>query len=467
MTVKFIGGARTVTGSCFLIEHKGLKILIDCGLYQGHRDEAEKRNRFFGFEPASLDFVLLTHAHIDHSGNIPTLVKRGFHGKILATKATCDLCSIMLIDSAKIQEGDIKFLNKKRVKMGLLPKEPLYSIKDAEESLSFFEGVNYGEEISLNGINVKFRDAGHILGSASLEIKFGRKKIVFSGDLGRMNLPVLRDPFVPEEADYIVLESTYGGKIHPTLQETANRLEEIVKETYNIGGKVLIPAFSVGRTQEIVYELHKAINDGRIPNIPVYVDSPLSVNATEIFRRHPECYDEETNQMMENSDPFGFSRLRYISSKEESKRLNDTKESCIIISASGMCESGRILHHLANSIEDSKNAILIVGFQADGTLGKRLVNRESMVRIFGEEYEVRAKVVVLNGFSAHADQKGLLQFISKVYRKMMSLFIVHGEYEQSVKLKEKISSCFSDEETSQPMKFSIEIPEIGDEINFN
>lgn len=438
MRIQFCGAARTVTGSMHLLDTGKEKVLLDCGIFQGPRENSEERNRRFLFNPREISTVLLSHTHLDHSGNLPSLVKQGFEGQILATRATCDLCRVMLRDAAHIQESDIIFVNKRRRKQGLLPKEPLYTLEDAEQTISRLVPVDYDSPVVVAGLQTTYHDAGHILGSAMILLQDSQgRTLAFSGDLGRKGLPILRDPYPLEGADYLIIESTYGNKVHKPLEETVHQFEVVLKEAIEKRGKIVIPAFAVGRCQEIVYELHKMIQDGRIPSIPAYVDSPLSLNVTEITKRHPECYDEETKRLLvEHEDPFGFARLTYIQSVEESKALNQKEGPMIIISASGMCEAGRILHHLANTIEDPRNTVLIVGFQAEGTLGKKLVDQESRVRIYGEEFERRARVVVLNGFSAHGDRNDLLGFVSNMKKKPERVFVVHGNEEQSLALEQ-------------------------------
>jgi len=442
LKIRFCGAARTVTGSMHLLDTGREKVLMDCGIFQGPREESEDKNRRFLFNPKEISTAFLSHAHLDHSGNLPSLVKQGFEGPIMATRATCDLCQVMLRDSAHIQEADIVFVNKRRRRQGLPPKEPLYTLEDAEQTISRFVPVDYDQPVEVAGLRATYRDAGHILGSAMilLEDESGRT-LAFSGDLGRKGLPILRDPYPLEGADTLLLESTYGNKVHEPIEETVAKFEAVLRAAIEKRGKIVIPAFAVGRSQEIVYELHNLIRDGRIPSIPTYVDSPLSLNATEIFKRHPECYDEETKHLLnQHEDPFGFARLKYIRSVEESKALNEQEGPMIIISASGMCEGGRILHHLANTIGDPRNTILIVGFQAEGTLGKKLVDQETRVKIYGEEYQRRAPVVVLNGFSAHADRNDLLGFVSGMKRKPGRIFVVHGNEEQSRALEEGLRS---------------------------
>jgi len=461
MQFKFLGAVRTVTGSMHLLESDGGRLLLDCGLFQGPREESEAKNRNFPFDPQAVEVLLLSHAHIDHSGNIPSLVKNGFNGSIFATFATRDLCSVMLRDSAHVLAKDVEFVNKKRAHKGLPPKEPLYQLEDVEKSLPLFVGYSYERAFfPLQGVRAIFYDAGHILGSSltllEVEEKGEKKRVLFTGDLGRKGLPILRDPAVVDGIDYLIIESTYGNRYHSSIEDTVQELEVVVKKTFEKNGKIIIPAYSVGRTQEIVYELHNIIEKKRIPELPVFVDSPLSVNVTEIFKLHPECYDEETKRiLMNHEDPFGFKRLTYITKVEDSKKLNNFGKPCIIISASGMCEAGRILHHLANSIEDPKNTVLIVGYQAQGTLGKRLVNRGKKVRIFGEEYHLRAEVVVLNGFSAHADREELLDYVRQIRSNLKGVFIVHGDLDQSEALADGLRSLG---------QFEVYVPEIGEEV---
>ena len=447
MVLEFIGATRTVTGSMHLLHINGKNILLDCGLFQGRRAETFERNKNFPFDPSAVDALILSHAHIDHAGNLPNLVKRGYGGPIYCTPATRDLCDIMLKDSAYIQERDVEFVGKKHKKKHLPPPEPLYTIEDVEPALGLFQPVRYRTTFDIaRGIQVRFVDAGHILGSASVmltileggdgkssyrqETKFG-----FTGDLGRPNLPILRDPEFIGDVDAIISESTYGGRFHASVDEMPQKFEEVVTKTFERGGKVVIPAFSVGRTQDLVYTIHLLKDQGKLQNIPVYVDSPLSTSATEVFRRHPECFDDETLELMKREeDPFGFNRLTYIRDVEESKKLNERTESCIIIASSGMCEAGRIRHHIANTIGNPKNTILIVGYQAEHTLGKRLVEQEKEVTIFGEVHERKCDVVVMNSFSAHADKNELLAYFDHFDRKRLkNIFLVHGDPDQAEK----------------------------------
>jgi len=449
LKVQFLGAVRTVTGSMHLLTISGYRILLDCGMYQGRRKESFERNRNLPFDPSSIDAMILSHAHIDHSGNIPTLVKHGYRGNIYATFATRDLCSAMLRDAAYIQEQDTRYLNKKRARIGEPPLEPLYTAADAVNSLQHFVGVGYERPFLVGpGVTATFHDAGHILGAAivALDVEEGnrRYRFAFSGDLGRRDLPILRDPTYIEPADYFITESTYGNRFHGPPAEAEMELRRVVNETYQRGGKIIIPAFSVGRTQEIVYALHRLSSAQKIPQLPIFVDSPLSTNVTEIFRLHPECYDDETYEFLSTSgdrDPFGFHRMRYIREVEDSKALNFLREPVVIISASGMCENGRILHHLKNNVEDNRNTVLIVGWQAPYTLGRRLVEKQPVVRIFGQEYSLRANVEIISGFSAHADRTELLAYtdhLNQTNGRLKQVFVVHGEEESSLALAEGI-----------------------------
>ena len=443
MRIQFLGAVRTVTGSMHLLTVNGSRILLDCGLFQGRRQESFERNRNLPFDAGTIDVLILSHAHIDHSGSIPSLVKNGFEGNIYTTPASRDLCSAMLRDAGHIQEDDARYISKRRARKGLPPVDPLYTVEDATESLKSFVSVGYDRPFLVApGVTLTFRDAGHILGSAitvlDIEENGARKRMVFSGDLGRKGMPILRDPQVVEGVDYLILESTYGDRIHDPIRTTDEELRDVVVDTYHRGGKVIVPAFSVGRTQELVYALHRLTESRDLPDLPIFVDSPLSVNVTEIFRLHPECYDKELNLFIaggNHRDPFGFHRLTYIRSVEASKELNFLREPAIIISASGMCEAGRILHHLKNNIEDPRNAVLIVGWQAPHTLGRRLVERQSVVKIFGEEYNLRSRVETINGFSAHADRTDLLDHVRQTgVEQLKYAFIVHGEEPSSLAL---------------------------------
>lgn len=446
MDIQFIGAAQTVTGSMHLIKTKKSKFLLDCGLYQGKRKEAFEVNRNFNFfNPSEIDFVILSHAHIDHSGNLPTLVKNGFTGNIYSTFATRDLCTIMLQDSAHIQEKDVEFVNKKRKKAGKNLFEPLYVLDDAHSTLEKFIAINYHFEFKITPeISVTFYDAGHILGSSIvfLKIKEDGKiyHIGFSGDLGRPNLPILRDPEKIPSVDYWICESTYGGKTHQNSIEAEKHLEEIIEKAKKKKSKIIVPAFSVGRTQEIVYALHRIFDRNDKERIQVYVDSPLAVNATEVFRLHPECFDNEANEFIhKNEDPFGFNKLVYVKNVEDSKKLNDVEGPCFIISSSGMAETGRILHHLANNIENPNNIVLIVGYAAENTLARKLIDGEKQVNIFGDPYSVNAEVIVLESFSAHADANELFDYTNSFDKHLLKkIFLVHGEIEQQKIFKERL-----------------------------
>ena len=441
MTLEFLGAAQTVTGSMHLLSVNNRKILLDCGLYQGRRAEARERNTHFPFKPESIDAVILSHAHIDHSGNLPGLAKQGFRGPIYATSATRDLCAVMLVDSAHIQEKDAEYLNRRNRNHNNPEVTPLYDVANALSAVSLFRGVDYHVTFEVvKGVGATFYDAGHILGSAVTMLSINENgkslQLAFTGDLGRRNMPILRDPEFIGDADVLISESTYGGKPHDPPQDMKAKLQEMLGRAVDRGGKVIVPAFSVGRTQELVYLLHELWTEGRLPKIPIYVDSPLSVNATEVFKLHPECFDAETRDyLLKHDDPFGLRTLTYISSVEDSKRLNGITEPCMIIAASGMCEAGRILHHLANNIENPKNIVLIVGYQADHTLGKKLVDRWEKVKILGDEYSLKAEVVVLNSFSAHADHNELVSYIEQFNpRKLRNIFLVHGEKQRAEKL---------------------------------
>jgi metallo-beta-lactamase family protein len=440
MRITFYGAAQTVTGSQHMIEVNGHRILLDCGLYQGKRTEATERNRVLPYDSRTVDVMVLSHAHTDHAGNIPNLVKSGFRGDIVCTHATRDLCSVMLLDSGHIQERDVEFVNKKRAKRGEPPVEPIYTQADARASLEYFTSQNYNRTRQLvPGVDLTFIDAGHMLGSASVILDIDDKetgketRVVFSGDIGRKGIPIIRDPQAPEFADILIIESTYGDRIHEAYLDSEKELERIINTTYRRGGKIIIPAFAVGRTQQLVFTFNKLAQQGDIPRLPIYVDSPLAVNTTSVFRSHPECYDAETQDFVMggkgNRDPFGFDNLFYTRSLEESKQLNFMREPAIIISASGMAETGRILHHLKNNIEDPRTTILIVGWQAPHTLGRRLVDGEKIVNIFGDKYHNNAHVEVLNGFSGHADRNELADWVRGMKRKPRRTFLVHGELE--------------------------------------
>jgi metallo-beta-lactamase family protein len=445
LKIQFIGGARTVTGSQHLLSINGKKILLECGLFQGRRQDTYEKNKNFKFDPKEIDALILSHAHIDHSGNIPNLVKNGFDGPIYATAATVDLCEIMLRDSAYLQQRDVEWLNKKKKNQGSV--EALYSVEDVERSLNNFVAVDYNTQTEIfPGIISTFQDAGHILGSASIllevEEEKGKKiRFGFSGDIGRPEMPIIRNPDLLRDLDILIIESTYGNRIHTHSDEVEEEVAKVVREVFDRKGKIIIPAFAVGRTQLLVYVLHKLFDQNRIPEIPIYVDSPLAVNATKVFREHPECFDRETNRIFLQSgdDPFGFGRLKYISTVEQSKELNDLIDPMIIISASGMAEGGRILHHLANNIGNPKNLVLFVGYAAEHTLARKIMDGMEKVNILGEEYSVRCQIKTMDYFSGHADQNELIDYLHlNPAKKLKNIFLVHGEEDQALPLKEKI-----------------------------
>jgi metallo-beta-lactamase family protein len=445
MKLTFHGAAQTVTGSQHLLEVNGKKIMLDCGLFQGKRKEAFERNRNEFCSGETVDALILSHAHIDHSGRIPRLVKNGFDGDIFCTSATRDLCAVMLMDSAYIQENDVRFVNRRRVKKGQNPFEPLYTKPDVARAMEQFVGLSYNRRHQLfSGIFLTLVDAGHMLGSAHVILEIDdqqtgkHRRLVFSGDIGRPDIPIIRDP-VPliDGADILIMESTYGNRRLPPYPESEKELERIVNETAQRGGALLIPAFAVGRTQQLVYALHKLHSDGLIPDLPIFVDSPLATRITEIFRLHPEVYDAEILEFLltdDDKNPFGFGRLQYTQSVEQSKALNSLRVPAVIISSSGMLEGGRILHHLRHRIGDHRNCILMTSWQAPNTLGRHLVEKEKTVRIYGEEYQVRAKLEILTGFSGHADRDGLLDFVRVMQKKPEQTFIVHGEEESATTL---------------------------------
>jgi len=464
MRLSFHGAAQTVTGSQHLLEINDKKLLMDCGLYQGRRDESYERNRSFSYDPANVDALVLSHAHIDHCGNIPNLARQGFGGPIYATKATADLAAIMMADSGRIQEADAEFVNKKASRRNDGPVEPLYTEADAERAARLFKGVEYDEVFSpVPGVTARFIEAGHILGSAGIELTLKEKgrtvKFMFSGDIGRMKLPLLRDPVMPKDVDFLLMESTYGDKPHREPGLAFDEFREVVRKTVARGGKLIIPAFAVGRTQELVYHINEMFSNGDVQPFPVFVDSPLAVNASQVFRRHPECFDEETREfVLQAKHPaLDFKYLTYVKSVEESKSLNDRREPMAIISASGMAETGRILHHLRNNIEDPRNMICIVSWQAPYTLGRRLADGEKQVSIFGEPYDVKAEVATIGGLSGHAGQDLLVQYAASVKGRVKKVFLVHGEQAQAMALKEKLSELSMTETYYPELHSSVEI----------
>jgi len=437
LNIRFLGAVRTTTGSMHLLSANGRYVLLDCGLFQGRRKEAFERNRHLPFDPRMLDAVVLSHAHIDHSGNLPTLVRRGYEGTVYATPATVDLCDIMLRDSAYLQRRDVEYVNKKRERQGKRLFEPLYELEDVETLMGMFAPVEYGRVVDLGGgFSISFHDAGHILGSALVEVHVEENgtahRVLFTGDLGRNDMPILRDPEIVEGCDTLITESTYGNKLHPPKRDVQGELEELVNEVCEHKSKLVIPSFSVGRTQQLVYFLDELHNEGRIPDIPVVVDSPLSTRATEVHQRHPECFDEEARERLHSGQtPFEFRRLRYITDVEDSKKLNQQRGPLVIISASGMCEGGRILHHLKHTLGGPRNVVLFVGFQAEHTLGRRLIEGKRPVRIFGDEVAVRCRIESIRALSAHADRNELLAYHRAIMGSVERAFVVHGEEEKS------------------------------------
>lgn len=463
MDIQFLGAAKMVTGSNFLIKMKKYNIIVDCGMFQGNNEKEEMNFKKFDFDPKSIDYMILTHAHIDHSGRIPKLVKDGFRGKILCTKSTYDLCKIMLLDSAKIQESDVEWENKKRQRRGQKLSEPLYTMKDAEDSLKYFVPYFYEQKIEINeDISLKFRDAGHILGSSILELWVNdegeRNKIVFSGDLGMPGRPIIKDPEFIDDADYLILESTYGDTNHESYSSSTSKLIEIINNTVAKNGTVLIPSFAVGRTQELIYELNKYYEYNKdveeYMKVPIYIDSPMAINATEVFEKNSNSFNVEAKEMILNGDnPFNFSNLRYIRSQEESMALNKSNYPKVIISASGMATAGRIRHHLKHNLWDPNNSLIFVGYQAEGTLGRILLDGVKKVKLLGEEIEVNLEIYELDGFSAHADQKTLINFVDKFKIKPKKIFLVHGEVGPANALSAIIKEKFN---------IDVIIPNLGD-----
>lgn len=471
MNVTFWGAARTVTGSMHLVECGGQRVLLDCGMYQGRRKEAFERNRNLPFDPRTVNAVVLSHAHIDHSGNLPSLVKGGFRGTIFATSASRDLSAVMLLDSAKIQEQDIEYVNKRRNRNGETPFEPLYTVHDATQTLRQFRTVEFDDWFDVvRGVRCRFHLAGHMLGAASVELELTPEKgdrhraetageasgdfaarsqspfskpvkLLFSGDIGRPSMPILPDPKTVSGADYVIMEATYGNRLHEAGGDAMRMLREIVTKTWKQNGRLIVPAFSVGRTQEVVYRLNLLAESGELPPIKVFVDSPLAVSASEVFRAHPECFDEDMVQQIlseSDRDPLRFDNLFYIRKVEHSKALNSLQEPCVIISASGMCEAGRVLHHLKNSISDPRNTVLFTGFQAPHTLGRRILDGSPTARIFGEEFPVRATIAKLESSSGHADQAELLAWAeaANAEKTVRQFALVHSEMEASFPLKQ-------------------------------
>jgi metallo-beta-lactamase family protein len=437
MKLTFFGAAQTTTGSMHLVEANGLRILLDCGLFQGRRKEAFEKNRQLPVDPATLDAVVLSHAHIDHSGNLPTLARHGFRGKVYCTPATRDLCDIMLRDSAYLQMRDLEIVNRKRAVQGKALFEPLYEPRDVDAILGRFAPEPLKRQSDLgNGVSLMFHNAGHILGSALTQLDFkeagGRsRRLLFSGDLGQPDQPILRDYDFPQGADTLLIESTYADRDHPSEEDVKGRLKGFIEDIHQLKSKLVIPAFSVGRTQQILYHLNRLAEQGRMPPTRIYVDSPLSLKATQVYAKHRECYDDDASDMLrQGDDPMKFPGLRFIETPEQSKALNEEPGPMVIIAASGMCEGGRVLHHLQRTVGDPRNIILIVGFQAENTLGRRIVERRTPLRILGDEFELRARVHTINALSAHADRTSLMRWFDGVKGNLSRVFAVHGEPEK-------------------------------------
>ena len=441
MKLSFHGAARSVTGSRHLLETPGCRLLLDCGMFQGRREEADRQNRHLGFDPKSLSAVLLSHAHIDHSGALPVLAQQRFSGKVHLTRATADLAAIMLQDAARIQESDCLYVNKKERRRGKKCVAPLFDSDDVQAITRRFVGTRYHDSIKIAPrVTVSFHDAGHILGSAAIRVKYTARgnstTVLFSGDLGRSHMPILRDPEPPPPCDILILESTYGDRLHEQAgEEMKKKAQDLIAHAREHKSKIIVPAFAVGRTQELVMRIKELVGEGRVDPIPIYIDSPLAAKATEVFRHHPECYDEETlKTFSSDGDLFASRYIHFISSPDDSKRLNAMKGPMIIISSSGMCEGGRVLHHLKHAIQDEANVIVFVGFQAEHTLGRKLVEGWDVVPIFGVPTQRKAQIVKFNGLSAHADRNDLLAYVRAIDPLPEKIFIVHGEEKQALSL---------------------------------
>jgi metallo-beta-lactamase family protein len=435
MKIEFSGAAGCVTGSCHMLKVNEKTLLLDCGLYQG-KDEKERGNDVFNFNPKEVDYVILSHAHIDHSGRIPLLYKRGFKGEVICTEATRELCSVMLPDSGHIAEMEIEWRNRKRIRQGMEPVEPIYTAKIAELSMYLFRGVNYDETIELfDGLKLRFRDAGHLLGAGIVELfiqEEGKKevKIVYSGDIGNINIPLIKDPTYIDYADYVLMESTYGNRLHDNITSSMEQLVQIIKDTFRKGGNVIIPSFAVGRTQEVIYALNKYVGNDMLKNITVYVDSPLATESTRIFKKYSDEYDDEAKALLEKGDnPLEFEGLVFTESPEDSMRVNKIQSGAVVISASGMCEAGRIKHHLKHNLWRKECSIVFAGYQAEGTVGRAIVDGSKKVRIFGEEIAVNAQIYYINGLSGHADREGLLKWLRGFRKRPKEVLLVHGDRE--------------------------------------
>jgi metallo-beta-lactamase family protein len=446
MNLTFFGAAQTTTGSMHLVEANGRRILLDCGLFQGPRKESFEKNRRMPVDPATLDAVVLSHAHIDHSGNLPTLARRGFKGKVYCTPATRDLCDIMLRDSAFLQQRDLEYVNEKRARQGKNLFEPLYEQEDVDRIMARFEPEPLKRQVDLGGgVSLVFHNAGHILGSALVQLDAqdaaGRaRRLLFSGDLGQPGQPILRDYDLPQGADTLLIESTYADRDHPSAEDVKGRLKGFIDDIHQQRSRLIIPAFSVGRTQQVLYYLNRLTEEGRMKPTPVYVDSPLSLKATQIYAKHRECYDEDASDLLRQGvDPMKFPGLRFLETPDQSKALNDLPGPLVIIAASGMCEGGRVLHHLRHAVGDPRNIILIVGFQAESTLGRRIVERQSPLKILGDEFELNARVHTINALSAHADRTALMRWFDGIKGdRLRRVFAVHGEPEKVAAMAELV-----------------------------
>lgn len=464
MQLTSLGAARTTTGSQHLIEVNGKRLLLDCGLFEGKREAAYNRNHHFNFKPKDIDAVIVSHAHIDHTGNLPNLCQQGYEGNIYSTSATRDLAAIMLQDSAKVQASDAAFVNKRRTKQGLPPFKALYDSVAAEKTVRQFVTLDYHRKFPvIDGVTATFLDAGHILGSAQVQLDIQeshrRFRFLFSGDLGRGKNDILRDAEIAENVDFLMMESTYGGKVHEDINTAKEELCKVINHTIEKRGKLIIPSFAVGRAQHLVYILHQLRDQNLIPQIPIFVDSPMAVNATEVFRLHPECFNDSVYEFLQTKrNPFGWEDITYVREVSESMKLNDRKEPCIIISASGMCEAGRILHHLRNNLPDEKNTVLFVGHCAESTLGHRILAGEKLVRVFGEDVTVKAEITQINAFSGHADQPELLAYASATAKRHARIFLVHGEPERCEALEQALRAAHIGKEVT--------IPESGKGIKF-
>ena len=444
MEIRLFGAAKTVTGSCYSLITKNDKILIDCGMFQGPKKITKLNYDDFGFNPKDYKALLLTHAHLDHCGRIPKLVKQGFKGKIYATSATKDLAFVVMMDSAHIAFHDTKHENRRRAREGLPPREPIYTEQDVKKAMGLFKLIEYDKSVKVNdNMTAKFYDAGHILGASfiQLEVKEGEKTktIVFSGDLGHLDSPIVRNPEIIKKADYLFIESTYGDRLHSPVKERKNRLLEVIHDAYKRGGKLMIPSFAIERAQELLYDINEFVEKKLIASMNIYIDSPMAIKTTEVFKKHPECYDEELKALLDSGDnPFSFPGLVYSKTVEDSKRINQVKKPCIIIAGSGMCTGGRIKHHIKNNIDDPKNTLLFIGYQAEGTLGYWIKQGEHRIRLLGTEVIVNSKIESIDSFSGHADYKGLLNWLRHFSPKPKKVFVVHGNEESTISFSKKV-----------------------------